>query len=86
MGSMHRPHRSCVVCRDKMDKRRLTRLVFVDSNLRIDEGGKMNGRGAYLCGKANCWDAAATGTVLDAALRRALQDCDRSYLRHMKPT
>ncbi|MDE2951403.1 MAG: YlxR family protein [Chloroflexota bacterium] len=86
MGSKHRPQRSCVVCRDKMDKRSLTRLVFVDSHLRIDESGKMNGRGAYLCGKANCWDAAATRAVLDAALRRELHDDDRSYLRHMKPT
>ncbi|MCY4070725.1 MAG: YlxR family protein [Chloroflexi bacterium] len=86
MGSKHRPQRSCVVCRDKMDKRSLTRLVFVEGNLRIDESGKMNGRGAYLCGNAKCWDAAATRTVLDAALRRELDDDDRSYLRHMKPT
>ncbi len=85
MGSKHRPQRSCVACRDKMDKRSLTRLVFVDKNLRIDESGKMNGRGAYLCGKANCWDAAATGKVLNAALRRELHDDDRSYLRRVKP-
>lgn len=85
MVSKHRPQRSCVICRDKMDKRSLTRLVFVDNKLSIDKSGKMNGRGAYLCGKANCWDAAATRTVLDTALRRDLHDDDRSYLRHMKP-
>ncbi len=85
MGSKHRPQRSCVVCRNKMDKRSLTRLVFVDSKLSIDETGKKNGRGAYLCGKANCWDAAATRAVLGAALRQELHDDDRSYLRRMKP-
>ena len=82
----HRPQRSCVVCRDKMDKRKLTRLVFAEENLRIDESGKMNGRGAYLCSNTSCWEAAATRTVLDVALRRDLHDNDRSYLRHMKPS
>lgn len=79
------PQRSCVVCRDKLDKRSLTRLVVVDKRLRIDKSGKMNGRGAYLCGKANCWQAAAARPILDMALRQTLCDDDRSYLRRMKP-
>ena len=49
MASKPRPQRSCVACRAKRDKRMLTRLVFARGKLRIDESGKMNGRGAYLC-------------------------------------
>lgn len=86
MAGKHRPQRSCVVCRDKMDKRSLTRLVFENDNLSIDVSGKMNGRGAYLCSKTSCWEAAAERTVLDAALRRQLNNDDRRLLRHMKPS
>ncbi len=86
MGSKHRPQRSCVVCRAKRDKRMLTRLVFAQGKLRVDESGKMNGRGAYLCGDANCWRQAATRPMLNRALRRDLNQDDRDYLRQMTPS
>ena len=86
MASKHRPQRSCVVCREKTDKRDLIRLVFAADSLRIDATGKMNGRGAYLCRKQACWEAAATRSTMDKALRRSLDDHDRNYLRQMKPS
>ncbi len=86
MGSKHRPQRSCVICRAKRDKRMLTRLVFEQGKLRIDESGKMNGRGAYLCASANCWRQAAARPVLNRALRRDLSQDDRDYLRQMTPS
>lgn len=86
MASKHRPQRSCVVCRKKTDKRDLIRLVFAADSLRIDETGKMNGRGAYLCRKQECWESAASRSTLDNALRRSLNDRDRNYLRQMKPS
>ncbi|MCL4265563.1 MAG: YlxR family protein [Anaerolineae bacterium] len=53
----HIPQRTCVVCRQKFDKRRLTRLVYTaDVGVVIDLTGKRNGRGAYLCDQAACWD------------------------------
>ena len=85
MGSKHRPQRSCVVCRSKKDKRELTRLVIADEKLQIDESGKQNGRGAYLCGNAECWTLAATRPVMSKALRRELSEDDREYLRQMTP-
>lgn len=86
MASKHRPQRSCVVCREKTDKRDLIRLVFAADSLRIDKTGKMNGRGAYLCRKQECWESAAARPILDKALRRNLNDHDRNVLQQMKPS
>ena len=86
MGSKHRPQRSCVVCRTKKDKRALTRLVFAQEKLQIDESGKLDGRGAYLCDKIDCWMLAATRPLLNKALRRDLSEDDCDYLRQMTPS
>ncbi len=86
MASKHRPKRSCVVCREKKDKRMLTRLVMAENRLRTDATGKMNGRGAYLCGSPVCWAASVTGAQLARALRQELSDGDRDYLRQMTPS
>ncbi len=86
MAKKHRPERSCVVCREKTDKRLLTRLVMADEQLRIDVTGKMNGRGAYLCGNSGCWTSASAGSQLARALRQDLSDGDRDYLRQMTPS
>ncbi len=86
MGSKHRPQRSCVACREKRDKRQLTRVVFVDGGLQADASGKRDGRGAYLCGRRACWALAAKGGLMSKALRRELSDRDRAYLRQMTPS
>ena len=86
MRSKHRPQRSCVMCRTKKDKRALTRFVFAEDKLRMDESGKMHGRGAYLCAAPSCWALAASRSSLTKALRRELSDDDREYLRQMTPS
>ncbi len=86
MRVKHKPQRSCVVCRLKTDKRDLIRLVIADGSLMIDESGKMNGRGAYLCASRECWMTAAADMRLSRALRRELSDGDRDYLRQMTPS
>ena len=53
----HIPQRSCVVCRQKFDKRRLTRIVCnAEAGVVVDPTGKRNGRGAYFCDQPICWD------------------------------
>jgi len=86
MRPKHQPQRSCVQCRDKRNKRELTRLVIANDSLQIDRTGKMNGRGAYLCGKATCWALASRGSQLSRALRHELSADDRDYLRQMSPS
>ena len=77
----HVPMRTCVVCRDARPKRELTRLVRpADRPLQMDPGGKLPGRGAYLCNKPECWHGAAQGAALGDALRTELDDDDRALL------
>lgn len=81
----HVPLRTCVVCRDKTEKKTLVRVVRTDSGVQIDQSGKMNGRGAYLCERESCWQRAVTTDVLAKALRTTLTVDDRERLRMAKP-
>lgn len=86
----HRPAkhlslRTCVVCREKENKRTLTRVVRTEQGVQIDPSGKMNGRGAYLCDRAGCWDRAVSGDALSRALRTTLTAEDRERLKRAQP-
>lgn len=66
----HVPQRMCVVCRDTNAKRTLTRVVRTsETTYQVDQTGRANGRGAYLCDKASCWDKAVATPILARALR-----------------
>jgi len=65
----HVPQRTCVACREQDSKRSLTRIVRTPGgDVLIDPTGKQNGRGAYLCDRATCWDRALSSNVLSRAL------------------
>jgi len=81
----HVPQRICAVCREKVEKQVLTRLVCTDAGLFIDPSGKMNGRGAYLCNNRSCWERAVKTTILDKALKATLTDEDRKRLQQAMP-
>ena len=46
--------RTCVVCRKKMNKELMTRVVKTADGYFVDESGKADGRGAYFCGSDEC--------------------------------
>ncbi len=50
----HIPCRKCVSCREMFPKSELIRIVKQDGVLKVDPGGKADGRGAYVCKKATC--------------------------------
>ena len=81
----HVPIRTCVVCRERGDKRTLLRVVRTENGLQIDPGGKLDGRGAYLCDQKSCWERAITGSALNQALRMTLTDEDRQRLQQAIP-
>jgi predicted RNA-binding protein YlxR (DUF448 family) len=82
----HIPQRTCVICREKKDKRTLTRIVrTLDNGIQIDPTGKMNGRGAYLCDNVECWQKAATTDRLAQALRTELSQIDRERIEAAMP-
>lgn len=81
MRPKHIPLRSCVVCGTKAAKRTLVRVVATtEGACVVDETGKRNGRGAYLCQRRTCWEQAAKGGRLSGALRMELRTEDRERL------
>ncbi|MEM9951194.1 MAG: YlxR family protein [Chloroflexota bacterium] len=77
----HIPQRTCVVCRQKFDKRQLVRLVRTSDGVLVDPTGKQDGRGAYLCDSADCRQKATSTAILNHALKTTLTDEDRQRLR-----
>jgi predicted RNA-binding protein YlxR (DUF448 family) len=73
----HIPQRTCVSCRQTKAKRDLIRVVLLaEGGIVVDETGKRNGRGAYLCRDHVCWDQAVRRGSLSRALRVDLQPED----------
>ena len=63
------PQRQCMGCRERMDKKTLIRVVRTpEGNVQLDFSGKLNGRGAYICPKAECLKKAQRSKALDRSL------------------
>lgn len=79
----HVPLRTCVACRGTFPKQDLIRLVLItDDEVVVDETGKRNGRGAYLCRKRSCWERALKRGTLNRALRTQLSPESMTKLKH----
>ena len=53
---MNKPCRMCMVCRERKRKNELVRVVKNKSGeINIDESGKAEGRGAYICKEGDCY-------------------------------
>jgi len=75
------PLRTCVGCRQVRDKRQLVRLVRTpEGNIEIDTGGKMAGRGAYLCPDEECWKTVLKGNQLEHTLHGSISRDKREEL------
>ncbi len=71
----HIPQRTCVACRTVRPKRELVRVVRTpEGSVAVDETGKQNGRGAYLCPTRACWETALSEGLLNRALRTNLTE------------
>ena len=56
-------------CRERKAKREMIRVVRgTDGNVSLDFGGKMNGRGAYICPNPECLKKAQRSKSLDRSL------------------
>ena len=63
------PQRQCMGCRERKDKRELIRVVRgTDGTVSLDFSGKLNGRGAYICPKADCLQKARKSKALERSL------------------
>ena len=69
------PLRMCVVCREMKPKNECIRVVrTTDDNYVIDETGKMNGRGAYVCKNTKCLDKCLKTKALNKAFKHSISD------------
>ncbi len=67
------PQRMCVGCREMKNKRELIRVVKTpEGEITIDNSGKMNGRGAYICPNADCLQKAVKSKGLERAFKQQI--------------
>ena len=63
------PQRQCMGCRERKAKKEMIRVVrSPEGNVSLDFGGKMNGRGAYICPNPDCLKRALKSKALDRSL------------------
>ena len=75
------PQRTCIACQRTDSKRQLVRLVRrPDGDVVVDAMGKLAGRGAYLCARRSCWEAALAQRRIDRALKTTLKAEQRARL------
>ena len=73
------PLRTCVGCREVLEKRSLIRIVRCPGEVCVDPTGKLAGRGAYLHDQQSCWERALKGSLAHA-LKTELTAKDREEL------
>ena len=67
------PMRQCLGCRERRPKKELVRVVRgTDGVVFVDNSGKANGRGAYLCPDEECLKRAVRSHALDRALETSI--------------
>jgi predicted RNA-binding protein YlxR (DUF448 family) len=82
MRRKHVPQRTCIACREARAKRDLVRLVRTpEGALVIDQTGRRNGRGAYLCRQRTCWETALKSGQVGRALKMEIGEQEKDMLR-----
>jgi predicted RNA-binding protein YlxR (DUF448 family) len=75
------PQRTCVACGRTTNKRELIRIVRTAEGVVADATGKLAGRGAYVCGRPECWERALAKGRLEHSLKTKLTAADIAGLR-----
>ncbi len=69
------PLRTCVVTKESLPKKELLRIVRTpEMEVKVDESGKLNGRGAYIKKDLNVLDAAKKNRILEKRLECKIED------------
>lgn len=83
----HIPIRTCVACRENRTKREMVRVVrSPEGMVALDPKGKANGRGAYICRRAECWEKAMKRGSLKHALKIEIESSVLETLRDAAQT
>jgi hypothetical protein len=69
------PVRQCIACRQEKAKNELVRVIRTpEGSVCIDETGRMNGRGAYICRSGDCYKKAVKTKAIERSLKVAISD------------
>lgn len=75
------PRRTCVACRQTKAKKDLIRVVRTPrGEIEIDETGRKDGRGAYICATRECMNKAMKGSHLEHTLKSSITGENREKL------
>ena len=67
------PQRLCVGCGENKDKKSLIRVLKTGENeIVLDDTGKKNGRGAYICKNVACMEKAIKTKGLERSFKMAI--------------
>lgn len=67
------PLRKCVGCQEMKSKKEMLRILKTEEEqVILDTTGRKNGRGAYLCYSAACFERAAKSKALERSLKTAI--------------
>lgn len=69
------PQRKCITCQDRNSKKTLIRIVKnKDGEIFVDNTGKANGRGAYICATKECLEKAIKTRALNRAFKLEISE------------
>ena len=69
------PLRRCAGCNEQKSKKEFVRVIRTpEGDILLDESGKANGRGVYLCPKKSCLQKARKAKRLERNLKVAIPD------------
>ncbi len=69
------PLRMCICCKQMKPKKEMLRVVKVNENeFVLDETGKQNGRGAYICKESDCISVSISKKLLNKSYKQKVND------------
>lgn len=76
------PMRKCIGCNENKPKKELIRVVKnKDGEIFLDETGRKNGRGAYICFNNECLEKAIKSKALNRAFEMQIENTTYDDLR-----
>lgn len=67
------PMRQCVGCNEMKSKKEMLRILKTpEDEIVLDDTGKKNGRGAYICRNRQCFEQARKNKGLERSFKRAV--------------
>jgi predicted RNA-binding protein YlxR (DUF448 family) len=78
------PLRSCVITKEQLPKQELLRIVRTpEGEVKADETGKLNGRGAYIKKDIEVLEKARKSKILDKRLECTIEDSVYDEIRQI---